>query len=115
MIGTAAGLVIGALPGLSAVSGVALLLPFTFTMDPSHGLIMLAAVYMSAAYGGSISPILINTPGTSRAACTMLDGTPLTPQGNAHLAPYTSLFSRPLDAFVGALVLFFPTVRAQHW
>ena len=76
LIGTLAGTFIGALPGLSAVSGVALLLPFTFTMEPAQGLIMLAAVYMSAEYGGSISAILINTPGTSGAACTMLDGMP---------------------------------------
>ena len=109
LIGTVAGLVIGALPGLSAVSGVALLLPFTFTMEPAQGLIMLAAVYMSAEYGGSISAILINTPGTSGAACTMLDGTPLTRQGRAQEALYTSLLAGTVGGLVGALVLLFFT------
>jgi putative tricarboxylic transport membrane protein len=109
LIGTVAGMVIGALPGLSAVSGVALLLPFTFAMDPAQGLIMLAAVYMAAEYGGSISAILINTPGTSGAACTTLDGTPLTRQGQAQEALYTSLFSGTVGGTIGALVLLFFT------
>lgn len=108
-IGTLAGTFIGALPGLSAVSGVALLLPFTFTMDPAQGLIMLAAVYMSAEYGGSISAILINTPGTSGAACTMLDGTPLTRQGKAQEALYISLLAGTVGGLVGAFALLFFT------
>jgi len=109
LVGTICGLVIGALPGLSAVSGVALLLPFTFAMDPAQGLIMLAAVYMSAEYGGSISAILINTPGTSGAACTTLDGTPLTQKGQAKEALYISLFSGTIGGTIGALVLIFFT------
>jgi putative tricarboxylic transport membrane protein len=109
LIGTLAGTFIGALPGLSAVSGVALLLPFTFTMEPAQGLIMLAAVYMSAEYGGSISAILINTPGTSGAACTMLDGTPLTRQGKAQEALYISLLAGTVGGLVGALALLFFT------
>lgn len=109
LIGTLAGTFIGALPGLSAVSGVALLLPFTFTMDPAQGLIMLAAVYMSAEYGGSISAILINTPGTSGAACTMLDGTPLTRQGKAQEALYISLLAGTVGGLVGATALLFFT------
>lgn len=109
VIGTIAGTVIGALPGLSAVSGVALLLPFTFGMDPAMGLIMLAAVYMSAEYGGSISAILINTPGTSGAACTTLDGTPLTQRGQAQEALYTSLLAGTVGGAFGALVLLFFT------
>jgi putative tricarboxylic transport membrane protein len=109
LVGTVAGLIIGALPGLSAVSGVALLLPFTFAMDPAQGLIMLAAVYMSAEYGGSISAILINTPGTSGAACTTLDGTPLTQRGEAQEALYTSLLAGTVGGAFGGLVLIFFT------
>ena len=108
-IGTAIGTIIGALPGLSAVSAVALVSPFTFTMDPAQGLIMLAAVYMSAEYGGSISAILINTPGTSGAACTMLDGTPLTQKGQAQEALYISLFAGSIGGFIGGGVLLFFT------
>ena len=116
LVGTVAGMVIGALPGLSAVSGVALLLPFTFSMEPAHGLIMLAAVYMAAEYGGSISAILINTPGTSGAACTILDGTPLTRQGKAQEALYISLFAGTIGGLTGVLVLLFftPCWRARR-
>ena len=109
LAGTLAGLIIGALPGLSAVSGVALLLPFTFTMDPAQGLIMLAAVYMAAEYGGSISAILLNTPGTSGAACTMLDGHPLTQQGRAQEALYTSLCASAVGGLIGVTILIFFT------
>jgi putative tricarboxylic transport membrane protein len=109
LIGTVAGLIIGALPGLSATSAVALLLPFTFTMDPVTGLIMLAAVYMSAEYGGSISAILINTPGTAGAACTVLEGTPLTRRGHAQEALYVSLLGGVVGGMFGALVLLFLT------
>jgi len=108
-VGVVAGTIIGALPGLSAVSGVALLLPFTFSMEPAQGLVMLAAVYMSAEYGGSISAILINTPGTSGATCTILDGTPLTKQGHAQEALYTSLLASTTGGLFGALVLLFFT------
>lgn len=112
--GTIAGTIIGALPGLSAVSGVALLLPFSFGMEPAQGLIMLAAVYMSAEYGGSISAILINTPGTSGAACTVLDGTPLTKKGQAQEALYTSLLAGTVGGLFGGLVLlFFTPVLAE--
>jgi putative tricarboxylic transport membrane protein len=109
LAGTCVGLVIGALPGLSAVSGVALMLPFTFTMDPAQGLIMLAAVYMSAEYGGSISSILINTPGGAAAACTTIDGTPLTRKGQAQEALYISLIGGTVGGLFGAFVLLFLT------
>lgn len=108
-IGAIAGLVIGALPGLSAVSGVALMLPFTFGMDPAQGVIMLASVYMSAEYGGSISAILLNTPGTSGAACTTIDGTPMTKRGEAQEALYLSLLASAFGGLVGALALLFLT------
>lgn len=62
--GTAIGIIIGCLPGLSAAMGVALLLPMTFTMAPETGLIVLGAIYCGAIFGGSISAILIHTPGT---------------------------------------------------
>ncbi len=104
-IGALAGLIIGALPGLSAVSGVALLLPFTFAMDPAQGVIMLASVYMSAEYGGSISAILLNTPGTSGAACTTIDGTPMTQKGEAQEALYLSLLASVIGGIFGAIVL----------
>ncbi len=108
-LGTVFGLIIGALPGLSAVSGIALLLPFTYSMDPAQGLVMLAAVYMSAEYGGSISSILINTPGGAGAACTIIDGTPMTRRGEAQEALYLSLLASAVGGLFGIAVLIFFT------
>ena len=74
--GTAIGIIIGCLPGLSAAMGVALLLPMTFTMAPETGLIVLGAIYCGAIFGGSISAILIHTPGTPASAASALPAFP---------------------------------------
>ena len=62
--------IIGVLPGIGATTGAALLLPFTLTMNPVHAITVLATIYVSATFAGSITAILINTPGTSAAAAT---------------------------------------------
>ena len=72
--GVAAGICIGALPGLTATMGVALLLPLTFGMDATSGILMLLGIYVGAIYGGSISAILLHTPGTPASAATAIDG-----------------------------------------
>jgi len=105
IIGVTGGVVVGALPGLSGPIGVALLLPFTYGMDPATGLLMLCGLYMGSSYGGSISAILINTPGTAMAVCTALDGFPLTCQGRGKDALYYSIFSSTIGGFVGVVVL----------
>ena len=71
--GVAAGICIGALPGLTATMGVALLLPLTFGMDATSGILMLLGIYVGAIYGGSISAILLHTPGTPASAATAID------------------------------------------
>jgi len=114
--GSVVGAIIGALPGLSSISAIALVLPFTFGMDPSQGLVLLAAVYMSAEFGGSIPAILIGTPGTSGAIMTMLDGYPMTKKGEAQEALYLQLFAGTAGGLMGALVLIFftpPLARAS--
>lgn len=98
--GTLLGLFVGAMPGLSATMALALLLPLTYNMDPASGLSMLAALYVGASYGGSISAILLRTPGTPSAAATVLDGYPLSQQGQAGRALGISLFA----SFVGGLM-----------
>lgn len=113
--GTVAGTIIGALPGLSAVSAVALLLPFTFGMGPAAGIIMLASVYTSAQYGGSIPAILINTPGTTGAAATTFDGYPMTLKGEAQEALYLQLFAGVIGGLIGALILIFFTPILAIW
>ncbi len=81
MVGVVGGMAIGVLPGLNATMAVSLLLPVTFSMEPYAGFIMLMAIYTAAFYGGSISAILIRTPGTPSSAATAIDGYELTKQG----------------------------------
>lgn len=83
LLGVAGGIAIGALPGLTATTGVAVLLPLTFGMDATAALVMLVGVYIGAIYGGSIPAILLKTPGTPAGAATVLDGYSLTTQGEA--------------------------------
>jgi putative tricarboxylic transport membrane protein len=84
--GTAIGLFVGSVPGLTATMALALLVPFTFTMDPLNGLVLLGAVYVASMYGGAFTAILINTPGTPGAIATTLDGYPMAQQGKSELA-----------------------------
>ena len=90
-LGTLLGVFIGAMPGLSATMGLALLLPITFAMPPETGISMMAALYIAAMYGGSISAILLRTPGTPAAAATVLDGYPMAERGEAGRALGISL------------------------
>ena len=82
-IGVILGTLIGALPGIGPVSGVALLLPLTFGMPPTSGIIMLAALYAGSMYGGTITSVLINTPGESASVVTCIDGYQMALQGRA--------------------------------
>ncbi|KJS19275.1 MAG: hypothetical protein VR72_19945 [Clostridiaceae bacterium BRH_c20a] len=109
IIGTAVGVILGAMPGLNGPIGVALLLPFTFNLDPAAGLLMLGGIYMGSNYGGSISAILLNTPGTEVAACTALEGFPLAQQGRAKEALYYSISACIIGGFIGVIVLIFFT------
>jgi putative tricarboxylic transport membrane protein len=77
------GYLIGALPGLTATMGVAILIPLTFNLPPQEGLIILIAVFISAVQGGSVPAVLINTPGTPAATATTFDGYPLAKRGLA--------------------------------
>ena len=86
LVGVILGTVIGALPGLSATMAVAVLVPFTFTMDPAAGLIALGAIYTGAIYGGAYAAILVNTPGTPSAIATTFDGFPMAKKGDGGLA-----------------------------
>ncbi|HSV56823.1 MAG TPA: tripartite tricarboxylate transporter permease [Magnetospirillaceae bacterium] len=107
LIGVAGGITIGALPGLTATMGVALLVPFTFGRPPTESLAMLLGIYCGAMYGGSISAILIRTPGTPSAAATVLDGYPLGQKGQAGRALSMALFSSFCGGMIGALIMTF--------
>ncbi|MER0240203.1 tripartite tricarboxylate transporter permease [Fulvimarina sp. MAC8] len=105
--GVAAGIVIGALPGLSATMAVAVLVPFTFTMAPASGLIVLGAIYTGAIYGGSYSAILVNAPGTPSAIATTFDGFPMAKRGDGALAVTLATLASVVGGLVGALMLMF--------
>jgi putative tricarboxylic transport membrane protein len=105
--GVTLGMVIGCIPGLTVTLGIILLLPMTYGMSPITAIVALLAIYVGGCYGGSISAILINTPGTNSALATTLDGYPLAKDGKANKALSTSLFSSSLGGFLGALILLF--------
>ncbi|MCR6106066.1 tripartite tricarboxylate transporter permease [Salipaludibacillus agaradhaerens] len=86
VIGSVLGLFIGALPGLSATMGVAILTPMTFWLPPEQGLAMLISIYCTAIFAGGIPAILVNTPGTPASMVTAFDGYPLTLKGKGGLA-----------------------------
>ncbi len=104
-IGTLAGMVIGAMPGLSATMGVALLTPLTYTLSPSAAISMLAAVYTSAIYGGSITACLLHTPGTPASAATAADGYALTKQGQGMKAIGISTVCSMIGGTISAIAL----------
>ena len=97
--GTMGGIMIGAMPGLTSVMGVTLLLPFTYGMDPAAGISMLLAISFGAIYGGSITAILIGTPGT------MIEGRQFTARGEGGRAIGLSTFASWIGGTISALVL----------
>ncbi|MYZ41957.1 tripartite tricarboxylate transporter permease [Schauerella aestuarii] len=104
-IGSFLGTIVGVLPGLGPINGVAMLIPIAYAMNlpPETSLILLAAVYVGAEYGGRITSILLNVPGEASAIMTTLDGYPLARQGLANVALSLSAWS----AFCGATVSVF--------
>ena len=86
LAGTVVGIIVGAMPGLTATMAVALLIPVTFGMQPLVGLALMGGVYSGGMYGGAISAILLSTPGTPAAAATAFDGYPMTKQGKGGTA-----------------------------
>jgi len=109
--GVAWGILGGALPGISPSITMALLLPFTYGMDPTPALVMLASTYVGAEYGGSIPAILIRTPGTNAAAATVVDGYAMKLQGKAGEALGISLYSGFVGGLFGLIVLVLLTER----
>lgn len=99
------GIIIGALPGLTATMGVALLVTFTYGMPPDQAILSLLALYVGAIYGGSRTAILLAIPGTPASAATTLDGFPLARQGKAGMAMGIATTSSALGTLVGIFFL----------
>lgn len=110
LFGVAWGTIGGMIPGINATIAMALLLPFTYTMDHTVALMMLAGVYCGGEYGGSIPAILIGTPGTNAAACTVIDGYALNKKGRPGLGLYSSLMASCFGGLFGAVFLLFLAV-----
>lgn len=100
VLGVVLGLLVGAMPGLGSVNGVAILLPITFLVPPTAAIIFLAAIYYGAMYGGAISSITLGIPGASTAVATVFDGRPLAQQGKADKA----LTAAAVASFIGGSI-----------
>ena len=100
MLGAVLGLIVGAMPGIGSLAGVALLLPLTYKFNPTTAIIMLGALYYSNMYGGSFSAILLNIPGDSPAITTALDGYPMAKKGR----PGPALVAANVSSFIGGTI-----------
>ena len=106
-LGVFIGSVFAAIPGLSVILCVILFLPVTYSMTAIPGMMFLLGIYCAGGYGGSVSAILINTPGTPHAAATMLDGHPLSEQGRTKAALKIALYASTFGGIFSALMLLF--------
>lgn len=105
LLGTVAGLVVGALPGLTVTTGIAVLIPLTFGMDPLFALGMMAGMYNGGSYGGAIPAILLRVPGTPASVATILDGYEMTKKGKAAYALQVAVVSGVIGSVLSAIAL----------
>ena len=106
---TLIGIVLGAIPGLNGGIGIAVMMPFTYSMSPTLGLLFLGGIYMGSSYGGAITAVLINCPGTSNATCTAIEGYPMAKQGRGKEALYYAAYASTAGGLVGVIALIFFT------
>lgn len=105
VIGTLSGILVGALPGLSATMGIAVLIPLTFGLDPLVALGMMAGIYNGAMYGGAIPAVLLRIPGTPAAIATTFDGYVMSQQGRSGYALKVAVFSSAFGGIMSAIAL----------
>lgn len=106
-LGALFGILCGAMPGLSSIMAMTILMPFTFSLDGLYGILMLLGVFCGSVYGGSITAILINTPGTANAAATCLDGYPMAQKGQPDRAISISTSASCFGGLFGSFCLLF--------
>ena len=106
-LGVFIGSVFAAIPGLSVILCVILFLPLTYRLSAIPGMMFLLGIYCAGGYGGSVSAILINTPGTPHAAATMMDGNPLSKKGRTKAALKIALYASTIGGIFSALMLLF--------
>lgn len=105
VFGVFMGNLIGVLPGMGVMASISMLLPLTYTMTPTAGMMMLAGIYYGSQYGGGITSIMLNMPGTASHAVACLDGNPLARSGRAGSALFMLMFSSFFGATFGILVM----------
>lgn len=105
LVGVVGGIAVGAIPGLTATMTIAVLLPFTFALDPLPGVCFLLGIYSGAVYAGSIPAILLRIPGTPSSAATLLDGYPMALKGKAGQALTISLLASGFGGLIGGVLL----------
>ena len=115
LIGTIGGLLLGATPGLSPTMAVALLIPFTFKLEPAQGLILLGAAYTSTVAGGAVSAILLKIPGAPANIATTLDGHTMAKKGQGARALQLSFLASAVGGVFGVLLLIFLTPVLAQW
>ncbi len=115
LLGTIGGLLLGATPGLSPTMAVALLIPFTFHLQPVQGLILLGAAYTSTVAGGAVSAILLKIPGAPANIATTLDGHTMAKQGKGARALQLSFLASAVGGVIGVLLLIFLTPVLSQW
>ena len=113
-IGLILGIIIGVLPGLGGANGCAILIPITFTMNPTSAVILLGCIYWGALYGGGICSILFNIPGEPWAVAVTFDGYPMAKQGKAGKALVLSFLAHGVGGLFGVILLtFFAPIIAE--
>lgn len=115
VIGTALGIIIGALPGLSATTGMVILLPLTYGFPVEAGMLTLGGVFCGALYGSSIPAILLGIPGTAASLTTTFDGYPLCQKGQAPYALLLALYGSAVGGMASSIVLLTLTPLIAHW
>lgn len=113
--GMGIGLIFGSIPGLSGSMAAVLLLPFTFSMEPLAAITLVTSMYAAAVFGGSITAILFNIPGTPESACTTFDGHPMQLQGKGSLALGAAILSSSIGGIFGALMVMSLAPMLANW
>ena len=115
LFGVTLGTFFGMLPGIGSLAAVSMLLPITFYLEPTTALVMLAGVYYGAEYGGSTSSILLNLPGTPSNAVTCIDGYPMSQQGRAGVALFSTTIASFLGGTIGIIALYTIAPLIVQW
>ena len=115
LLGTVVGIALGTIPGISTSMAVALMLPFTFTMDPIYGMALLLGCYKGGNYSGCIPAVTINTPGTPSSVPTLFDGYPMAKSGRGGEALGILLWSSVVGGIFGTMVLVLFATPMSRW